>query len=303
MEKSDIPNKKSGKGSIIIIVLLVLIILGLCGYICYEKGVFEKLGITKEKTEEKNSKTTDSDKDYSTAKAKELIDKYYVEMLWDNIYTDETGYDGMTKDVVTINNIVNSKKKIGSCFYFYENNPNAIKDGQSYSVKLNSSEFSIKTGGGCDTGTADYYEYKDLNSVYKDLFGKDQEMPKSDFSKWGRVFDYMEDKDVFVQLDCRCGGAEGPHYRNYFVQNAKVKGDTLTVNVGYVSMKASDNDPDDPMLSATIKGEEVSYKYSETNKDTFEKEFTDKYLDKLDSYEFTFKYDDDHYVFVKMEKK
>ena len=32
MEKSDIPNKKSGKGSIIIIVLLVLIILGLCGY-------------------------------------------------------------------------------------------------------------------------------------------------------------------------------------------------------------------------------------------------------------------------------
>ena len=57
------------------------------------------------------------------------------------------------------------------------------------------------------------------------------------------------------------------------------------------------------MLSATIGGEQVSYKASETNKDTFEKEFTDKYLDKLDSYTFTFKYEDDHYVLSEMTKK
>ena len=68
-------------------------------------------------------------------------------------------------------------------------------------------------------------------------------------------------------------------------------------------MKPSDDNGDDPMLSATIGGEQVSYKSSETLKDTFEKEFTDKYLDKLDTYTFTFKYEDDHYVLSEMTKK
>ena len=45
-----------------------------------------------------------------------------------------------------------------------------------------------------------------------------------------------------------------------------------------------------------------TYKESETKKDTFEQEFKDKYLDKLDTYEITFKYEDDHYVFESIKK-
>ena len=299
----EVNEKKGGKGVVVFIILLILIIIGLCGYICYEKGVFDKF--IKTNDEEEKASKSDKEKDFDTTKAKELVDKYYVEMLWDNIFTSETGIDGMAKDVIAVNNMVNSKKKLASCYHFYENNPSAQKDtANSYAVTLKSDVFSIKYGGGgCDNGSADYYEYNDLNSTYKYLFGKNNDMPKSDFSLYGRVFDYIEDKDVFVQLDCRCGGAQGPHYKNHFVQSAKVKGDDLTINIGYVYMKPSDDNGDDPMLSATIGGEQVSYKSSETLKDTFEKEFTDKYLDKLDTYTFTFKYEDDHYVFVEMAKK
>ena len=59
---------------------------------------------------------------------------------------------------------------------------------------------------------------------------------------------------------------------------------------------------DDSTLKAIIGGEEVTYKESETKKDTFEQEFKDKYLDKLDTYEITFKYEDDHYVFESIKK-
>ena len=91
------------------------------------------------------------------------------------------------------------------------------------------------------------------------------------------------------------GFISGPYFSTYGIQSAKVKGENLTIDVGYVFFK-----PDD---AVKISGEEVSFTEAEIQKAGFEKDFLDKYLDKLDAYEFTFKYEDDHYVFVDMQKK
>ena len=296
--------EKKSKGLITIIVLLILIVLGLVCYICYDKGVF---GGKKESSNNNGTKTEISEKeqDYDKEKAKKSIDKYYYEVISENIFTFKNSYDDLTKNAVAIKNITNSKRKTINCSSLYDKSLDAQKDGSyGYTVKLNSTVFDLGNfaGGGCDNGLTDYYDYEDLNTVYKDLFGKDSNIQKSDFKSGYIVYDYIENENIFVKLDCRCGGAEGPHYRNYFVQNAKTKGKNLIINVGYISM-LPDNDAKDIVLKTTIAGEEVRYTEAEIQKDTFEKEFLDKYLDKLDTYEFTFKYEDDHYVFVDMQKK
>ena len=43
-------EKKKSSGSIVFIILLIIVILGLVGYILYDKGVFSKKEVTKEKT-------------------------------------------------------------------------------------------------------------------------------------------------------------------------------------------------------------------------------------------------------------
>ena len=43
--------------------------------------------------------------------------------------------------------------------------------------------------------------------------------------------------------------------------------------------------------------------YCDFCKILYDTKYVDKYLDKLDSYTFTFKYEDDHYVLVETAKK
>ena len=56
------PNKKKGKGSVVVIVILVLIILGLVGYIAYDKGWGFSTKTDKETTE-KGTENKDTKKD------------------------------------------------------------------------------------------------------------------------------------------------------------------------------------------------------------------------------------------------
>ena len=52
----EIQEKKKGKGPVITIILLVIMILGLVCYICYDKGmIFSKKAEKETKTDEKES--------------------------------------------------------------------------------------------------------------------------------------------------------------------------------------------------------------------------------------------------------
>ena len=286
--------KKNNPILIIIIFILLAIIIG-GGIFVYTKYIAPSNNKNASNPRTTNNEASGKEQDYDLVKAKELIDKYYVSYLSDNIFTD--GITLATKNRIALKNISSEYKSENNCDVLYENNSNARKEGTGYGVTLNPTLEELKgkiNAGGCDLGSADTYKYEDVNNVYKALFGKNENVSKSDFMYYIGPYDYIEDKAIFVLLNARGGGAIGPHFTTYGVQSAKIIGEKLIVDVGYIGV--------DVPSSIKLGNEEVTITEEDVQKDTFEKDFLDKYLDKLDTYEFTFKYEDDHYVFVNMKK-
>ena len=280
--------RRESKLPTIIIIVLVVIILGLGVFICFDKGVFGK---------KKPSNVVVEEKDYDLSKAKKLLDKYYFISLGVDTFSE-----GMTNEVrnsIAIFNLAVKYEGQVSCSSIYNNNPIAkMESDTSYSI------IDGDFAGGCDENLVPFYKYDDVNEVYKDLFGEGNAIPKESFKFEALVYDYNKTQDGFVKLSCRCGGG----YFNrplYFVKSAKVKEDKLVIEAAYINLEpAVDDDSNDPVLEASIKDEKVSYKFSDTFKDNFEKEFSDKYLDKMDAkYEFTFIFNEDHYVLSDMIEK
>ena len=283
--------KKNNPILIIITFVLLAIIIG-GGIFVYTKYIVPSNNKSTSNTATTNKEVTDKVKDYDKVKAKELIDTYYYKYAAQpeqNLFTAD-----MTEDVkknIVLNNLKNEFKEIEcSQIAGFETS----SDGQC--VKINNS--SIFTEGRI-------IDYNSLNNKYKYLFGKANEASKEIFSDltYFVSWEYMENKNVFLQT-IGVGGLEVySNYSNYFVKKAEIIGDNLTIHVAYIYMSVDDlTDEEDPVLKKEIAGEKVTYKERETKKDTFDKEIQDKYLDKLDTYEFTFKYEDDHYIFVDMKK-
>ena len=283
--------KKNNPILIIIIFILLVIIIG-GGAFVYTKYIAPSNNKNSSNTATTDKKVEEEVKEYDLAKAKELIDKYYYKYTAQpdqNLFTAD-----MTEDVkknIALNNLKNEFKKIEcSQITGFETS----NTGQC--IKLNNS--SVFTEGR-------NIDYDSLNNKYKYLFGKTTEVSKEAFSDltYFVSWEYMENKNIFLQT-IGIGGLEGAsNYSNYFVKKAEISGDSLIIDVAYIYMSAKDlTSGEDPELKTEIAGEEVTYKESETKKDTFEQEIKDKYLDKLDTYEFTFKYEDDHYIYVDMKK-
>ena len=279
--------KKNNPILIVIILILLAIIVG-GGFFVYTKYI-EPSDTKKASNQTTNvDETVEKEQTYDLAKAKELVDKYYYSVATQpdqNLFT--TTMTEKEKKNIALNNLKGEFKKI-ECSQI--------------------SGYSVNASGQCSNGSDKFTEgntidYDSLSNKYKYLFGKSNEVAKENFEDltYFLSWEYIKDKNIFLQT-VKIGGLEGtPYYTNYFVKTAKIDGENLVVDVGYVFMSVKDL-TDDSTLKAIIGGEEVTYKESETKKDTFEQEFKDKYLDKLDTYEITFKYEDDHYVFESIKK-
>ena len=281
---------KTDKNYIVVIIICVLVILGLIGYITYDK-----LGLgNKPKS---SSLKIEKEKDYDLEKAKKLIDKYYIEREDSNSFLD--GMPDEVRNIIAIRNMPYKDVKENTCLSIYKDEATAKKDESgkfTVTLKIDSTEDKI---GGCDDNYVNYYGYDDINDSYNYLFGKSSNLPKSDFEYKNDLYDYVDSQNIFTQLSCRCGGVYYKYYK-YLVKDAKVKGDTLTIIVPYIDMETIYKD-NTAFVKTTIEDEELTYKYTDTQTDTFTKEFFEKYIDKLDRYTFTFKYEDDHYIFVSMK--
>lgn len=275
--------EKNNKGLIIVVILLVLAVLGLVCYICYDKGVFGGKKDNSNGSTETKTEITEKEQDYDKEKAKELIDIYYYTGNSPdvNLFTD--GMTAKYKKYRAIMNLSTSDFQKISC----DDLDGFSRDGTGICISNNNS--SIFTEG-------KMVEYDVLNKKYQYLFGKEENVEKKDFEYLLFTWKYDSSRDSFI-LYTMIGGGNliGPYFSTYGIQSAKVKGENLTIDVGYVFFKPTD--------IVKISGEELSFTEEEIYKAGFEKEFQDKYLDKLDTYEFTFKYEDDHYVFVDMQKK
>ena len=278
---NNIVVKKNNPILIVIIFFLLVIIIG-GGVFVYIKYIATPNNKnTANKTTEETKKEEVTEKDYDKDKAKELVDKYYYvgDSPSKNLFTDEM--TSSQKKSIAAKNIAQSKVQIITC----EGLDGFTKDATG--VCRNNDNSSITTDG-------KMISYEDLNKEYKYLFGEKEEIEKQDFEVLLTIWKYQSNEDSFIAYNKVGGFISGPYFTTYGVQSAKVNGENLVVNVGYIYAAAE--------TTATIGDEEVTFKEADILKDTFEKEFLDKYLDKLDTYEFTFKYEDDHYIYVDMKK-
>lgn len=156
--------------------------------------------------------------EYDIEKAEKLVDSYYTDnyLLNGNLFTD-----GMSK-----------RYMIGKAF------DKAVDKAKEYDCNeiykdLEKDDEGIVVGEGtfCD-GTVKGISYKDLESSYKELFGKNAKLEK----KTVGIFGYVKDQDIFTSLSCRCGGVGFTKYV-YGIKDATTKGNKLTVHVYYAEFE------------------------------------------------------------------
>ena len=166
-----------------------------------------------------SNKTQEKEKEFDTKEATVLVDKYFTDnyIVSGNVFKD--GMIDRYKIGLSINNLDKELTEY-ECSELYPENE---KD-----------EEGIVVGNGtyCDSKVKGI-SYDDLNKSYKKLFGNDSKLAKESVGVYG----YIEDKDIFVVLSCRCGGIGFTKYL-YEVKDAKVKGNKLIVNVYYYEYEA-----------------------------------------------------------------
>ena len=267
----------------VIIILLCLLVLGLGGYLAYDK-FFNKL--------DNNTEEEIVEKDFDKVEAKKIVDKYYYGYVSNNLFTN--GMTDYAKFYITLKDL-NAKKV--SCDEIYENNSRAKKDesygNSSYTVTLDSGLLAY-----CDD-TTETLSYEEVNKEYKYLFGKDQEVKKSSKKLFISTYDYDENGDKFVSLNCRCGMEFGPfQYSSYVISSAKEYGNTLTLDVGYFEIKTSD---EEKYYSYEISGNR-EFSRGDFDSPTFDSDFFNQYSEKIPKYRLTFEKEDNHYVFKNLVK-
>ena len=205
-----------------------------------------------------NKLTDNKVKDFDLTKAKELVDKFYTD---DYVVTSNIFKDGMTEryKISMAMNSIKDKLKETDCSELYKDK------------KKDSDGIVVGDGTFCD-GKANTISYTDLETAYKSLFGNKAKLAKKTIG----VFNYIEDKNIFVYLSCRCGGVDNSKYI-YKVKDAKIKGNTLTINVYYHQEEKPAKDFDEA-------------KYLEEN------------LDKMDIYTMTLKKENKVFKLLEVKK-
>lgn len=260
----------------IVIMILAILVLGLGGYLVYDKA------LTNDNNEIENTEV--KEESYDLAAAKELIDKYYYSYATQSGTSFTTGYTEDAKKYLAALNVSIKDVSTINCLLTYNN------EGYQY-------EINLENGGiGYCYGDTNSISYSALSESYKKLFGNDKVLKKNDFIFGAMIYDYNEKLDSFVKLSCECGGGLG-RIDLYSIKNAKKIDNKLIINVGRAEIKPgvlAENNYTDEFFTIDINGQTLKYNYDDIFDDyysvleEFESEFFNKYLDKLDTYKFTF---------------
>jgi len=170
----------------IIIILLLVVILGLGGYLVYDK-------IAKINNEEE-VKLNIEEEAYDLTLAKELVDKYY------NSYVVGSTFDNMSA-LDMLKNAFWKTKQDYTCNELYVEDKRAtvyekdyLGEPVSYTVKIDDNIVSI-----CGEGSH-IVSYDSMNETYKKLYGKQLEVEKKQFGSHPTFIYYDCENDVFLYL-------------------------------------------------------------------------------------------------------
>lgn len=257
----------------IVITMLTILVLGLGGYLVYDKV------IDKEINKEEDTNLT-QENDFDSAEAKKLIDKYYAEGPTGGPNTFKTGYTEEIKRYLAL-----KKSEYDKITYIWYEPFNSARE-------------------------AIYYD--DLNETYKYLFGETNDAAREDFSLGCKKFVYDKKQDVFIDAS-ECGGVGTPKYfygvktakekDNKLVIDVvyaefNIVGSYDENNVVYFKYNDTlNNSYDDKDIYGSESGKERE------NYDKFEEKYLEENSQKLPIYTFVFEKEDNHYIFNSMERK
>ena len=282
-------EKKSNKGLICLVVILFLAVLGLGGYILYDKDMFH----LKKNDVTESTKTKETEVDYDLDKADELLGKYGLsgkdkqKISWIKAY--QKGYPDDYKRWIVLDSIDTSGLDKIYCSDWYS-------DDQNDSNRCRT-----------DVGVIDKTEevpvipYDKANEVYKNMYG--EMMAKRSFSisdGFFAAYSYNQYHNSFIKSECGgCGGTRGPQTRVFKIKNAKISGNKLTVQV-YAQVTNAD-------YAYGNDAEKITYRLGDivleakTEEDAT-KEVIEKYLDKVDLYEVKFEKNKEDYMLKSLVK-
>lgn len=185
-----------------------------------------------------STKTKDKEKEFDAKEASVLVDTYFTDnyIVSSNIFKD--GISERYKLGLAINNLDKELTEY-NCSDLYPD------------FELDEEGIVVGNGTYCD-GTVKGISYDDLNKSYKKLFGNDSKLKKESVGIYG----YVESKDIFVGLSCRCGGVDFNKYL-YKVKDAKEKGNNLTVNVYYYEYKPEEGKETEEIDEAKVLEENI----------------------------------------------
>jgi len=270
----------------IIITILVILVLGLGGYLVYDKV------IDKDNSNEvtKNNQGENKEENFDLVEAKKLVDKYTLNnfFFYQSIFDNKL--NNSKKMYIAIKNTNSSTVTINCKDYF----PNAKYINGGY--EINNSFCS-------DGMTTKLYKYEDLNKTYKELFGASEELPKTYSNEVFDRFSYSDKYDAYVKLSCNCGGA--PALDSYYdVVSAKTLNDELYISVKYIKFSSYYN-PTSSIEIYSYLGENEIYQIETTEHGLSNdqlKAVYDKEVNYLAEYIFKFKKNNDDYYLVSIEK-
>ena len=280
-------KEKNNKLMLCLIIILSLLVVGLGGYLVYEKVIAKDGNKGEEKEELEDKKTVD------LTLVNELFDKYgfHTEL------TDDT------KMFIALNNIESALVSTSSCDTLYSNT--IEKNYGEYYVTLEVSNGRVNSGSCADS--AKTYAYLNVNYVYKELFGT--EMPKKDFIYANgmsyNIYDYKDDN--FIELNFN-GGGYNPTRTLVGIKDAKIENGKLIVNVGSILLESDTDDYMSDNFDSYVVSSDKTIKYardkvdSSTGNREVVKDIVENHYDIMEKTKYVFEEKDDHYILANIEK-
>ena len=288
-------NKKSKKG-LVLGIIAVLIILGLVGYICYDKGLIFKSNKEVVKKEKKIV-----EKEITNKELKEDLDKKIAYLNTNDSWNTKPLDNPVTFSAYNFrNNIfkgINKQDKHLIALESFSIGSDYKKVTQDIKSKLTIEE---ETKNILDNGDH-YIEESLVQKRYKELFGEETDFSKYN-SSFGKcpMFYYDSTNKLFIRLD-RCGGTSAGIvgiYKNKYTK----KGDNAYVYTNYYYIAPQGTGDKFAVYKdavTNIKEETTTEKYSD-NSDDFD---IKKEYKEFPEYKYTFKKDKDgNYYFVSVKQ-
>lgn len=285
-------EKKKNISGIILVVILFLAVIGLMGYILIDKNII-KLKKSDKETELKEKKESISEE-----KVKELLDKFYLYNKKEDYESSyifkqqeiyNKGYNNISKFHAAWDNLLASDIEDKSCSELYSSDKFDEFGNYQKGNGVCPKESFVKT-----------VSYEKLNQIYINMFGSNAPKKNVFNSKTEQNhFDYLEDKDIFVELLRSSGDVIGSVVTIDKVKSYKIEGAQLIIDLYYSYIEPSDYD---------IKNNKFTYKLgekniTESNIDIARKEIEENYMDEIDVYQATFEKEGYNYIFKSLEKK